>query len=81
MAKSITQEAPADMAIEHREALEQGNEQPDVKEASMEAAAKGQGVSGYETLTLWQTVKAFKVNSLTCFIVAFSAATDGYQIG
>ncbi|KAH6689842.1 sugar transporter [Plectosphaerella plurivora] len=65
--------------IEHRDAPEQGR--LDSKEASMEAAAKGQGVSGYETLGLWETIKAFKVCTLVCFMVAFSAATDGYQIG
>lgn len=72
---------PADMAIEHQETQHDAHVEPHVKEASMEAAAKGQGISGYEGLSLWQTVKAFKVNTLTCFIVAFSAATDGYQIG
>ncbi|KAH8819236.1 sugar transporter [Xylogone sp. PMI_703] len=51
------------------------------KEAAFEAEAKGQGISGYETLTLWQTVKAFKVNAAICFMVTFSAAADGYQIG
>lgn len=65
--------------IEHRDAPEQGR--LDSKEASMEAAAKGQGVSGYETLGLWETIKSFKVCTLVCFMVAFSAATDGYQIG
>lgn len=53
----------------------------DLKETSMNAAAKGQGLSGYEELGLWQTARRFKVCSLTCFVVAFSAATDGYQIG
>jgi hypothetical protein len=52
-----------------------------VKEASAEAAAKGQGISGYETLTIWQTIKTFKVCTFVCFMVAFSGATDGYQIG
>ncbi|EEU48068.1 uncharacterized protein NECHADRAFT_31847 [Fusarium vanettenii 77-13-4] len=51
------------------------------KTLSSEAAAAGQGVSGYETLTLWETVKKFKVNTLICFMVTLSAATDGYQIG
>lgn len=51
------------------------------KGLAVEAAAKGQGVSGYETLSLWETVKTFKVNTAYCFLVAFSAATDGYQIG
>ncbi|KAF4464685.1 sugar transporter [Fusarium albosuccineum] len=51
------------------------------KSISQEAASKGQGTTGYETLTLWETVKAFKVNALYCFAMTFSAATDGYQIG
>ena len=68
---------PTDITIERRETADDGH----LKEASMMAAAKGQGLSGYETLTLWQTVKAFKVCTAICFLVAFSAATDGYQIG
>ncbi|KAH7129952.1 general substrate transporter [Dactylonectria estremocensis] len=51
------------------------------KDLNSEAAAAGQGVSGYETLTIWETVKMFKFNSFVCSLVAFSAATDGYQIG
>lgn len=37
--------------------------------------------SGYESLSLWETVKLFKVATAYCFAAAFSAATDGYQIG
>ncbi|UPK93075.1 hypothetical protein LCI18_004010 [Fusarium solani-melongenae] len=51
------------------------------KDLALDAASKGQGISGYETLSLWETVKAFKVNTAICFAVTFSAATDGYQIG
>ncbi|KAM0545770.1 hypothetical protein ACHAPJ_011194 [Fusarium lateritium] len=50
-------------------------------EVKAEAEAKGQNSSGYENLTLWQTVKLFKVATAYCFAAAFSAATDGYQIG
>jgi hypothetical protein len=50
-------------------------------ELVLDAAARGQTTTGYENLTLWQTVKTFKVASLVCFAAAFSAATDGYQIG
>ena len=50
-------------------------------EVKAEAEAKGQSSSGYENLTLWQTVKLFKVATAYCFAAAFSAATDGYQIG
>ncbi|PNS18748.1 hypothetical protein CAC42_5287 [Sphaceloma murrayae] len=51
------------------------------KAAVIDAAAEGQGVTGYETLTPWQTVKTFKTATLYCALAAFSAATDGYQIG
>ncbi|PSK46132.1 hypothetical protein B9Z65_5100 [Elsinoe australis] len=51
------------------------------KDAVHEAAAQGQGLSGYETLSLWATVKAFKMCTFYCALAAFSAATDGYQIG
>ncbi|PMD28821.1 hexose transporter [Hyaloscypha variabilis F] len=50
-------------------------------EVVADAATKGQAVSGYETLSVWETVKAFKFASFICFAVAFSAATDGYQVG
>ncbi|KAI9147043.1 MFS transporter fmqE [Paramyrothecium foliicola] len=70
---------PSDIVVERCEVAEGGH--IGAKEASMMAAAKGQGLSGYETLSLWQTAKAFKVCTATCFLVAFSAATDGYQIG
>lgn len=71
-------EEPAIRLEQRQDALEN----PDTpKDIAAEAAAKGQGVSGYETLTLWETVKTFKVNTAYCFLVAFSAATDGYQIG
>ncbi|SCN84051.1 probable maltose permease (MalP) [Fusarium fujikuroi] len=61
----------------------------DVAEFHVEQAMKasevkvqaGQLSSGYESLGLWQTVKVFKVATAYCFAAAFSAATDGYQIG
>jgi hypothetical protein len=51
------------------------------RDSAQEAAARGQGVSGYEKLSVLHTIKKFKVNSLVCFLVTLSAATDGYQIG
>lgn len=51
------------------------------EELALDNAAQGQGVSGFENLTWWETVKAFKVTVAICFAVTFSAATDGYQIG
>ncbi|CEN61033.1 hypothetical protein ASPCAL07702 [Aspergillus calidoustus] len=51
------------------------------REAAADAAAQGQAVSGYEGLSLWETIKTFKIATMVCFAAAFSAATDGYQIG
>ncbi|KAI9166336.1 MFS transporter fmqE [Paramyrothecium foliicola] len=56
-----------------------GNVDPNGLDA--QAAAIGQGVSGYETLTILQTVKQFKFNTLICCLMTFSAATEGYQLG
>jgi MFS family permease len=56
------------------------NEQSDQVEA-IEALAEHHEVSGYETLTWWETVMMFKTTVAICFLVTFSAATDGYQIG
>ena len=50
-------------------------------EAVVDAAAAGQVTTGYETLTLWQTAVKFKVAAAVCFLAAFSASTDGFQIG
>jgi hypothetical protein len=49
-------------------------------EVVVEAADKGQATSGYEDLTLWETVSKFKFASIYCFIAAMSAAADGYQL-
>jgi hypothetical protein len=48
---------------------------------TFDAATKGQGVTGYEKLGILETIKTFKICTLVCFAMAFSAATDGYQIG
>ncbi|KAK1488814.1 sugar transporter [Colletotrichum abscissum] len=50
-------------------------------DAAVDAATRGQNISGYESLSIWETVKLFKIASAACFAAAFSAATDGYQIG
>lgn len=62
--------------VEHRE-------HDDIKptEVAIDAAVRGQATTGYETLTFWQTLTTFKLSSAICFAAAFSAATDGYQIG
>ncbi|KAL4862100.1 hypothetical protein BDV12DRAFT_203379 [Aspergillus spectabilis] len=77
MAAEITEKPLAD-PVEHQENV--GDEATRMK-VDAEAAARGQGATGYETLTVWQTLKTFKINTLICFLVTFSAATDGYQIG
>ncbi|KAM6516456.1 hypothetical protein FALCPG4_014639 [Fusarium falciforme] len=65
--------------VEHAEApMEMGLKE---SEAAVDAASKGQAASGYEHLTPWQTVKTFKVATAVCFFAAFSAATDGFQVG
>ncbi|KAJ4074923.1 hypothetical protein NW760_015443 [Fusarium oxysporum] len=66
-------------AVEHHEVAGDGLQAP--KELTSEAAARGQGISGYEELTPWETIKKFKMNAAVCFAVTVSAATDGYQIG
>ncbi|KZL80761.1 mfs alpha-glucoside transporter [Colletotrichum incanum] len=76
----MTTDDKPEIDLEHADNAFEGRD-VNPKHASLDAAAKGQGVSGYETLTLWETMKAFKLCSATCFAVAFSAATDGYQIG
>ncbi|KEY71303.1 hypothetical protein S7711_05895 [Stachybotrys chartarum IBT 7711] len=70
---------PTSIGIERQETAAEPHD--NTKEAALEAAAKGQGLSGYETLGIWETAKSFKVCTAICFLVAFSAATDGYQIG
>lgn len=56
-------------------------EAPAEKDLSSDAAARGQGTTGYETLSVFETVKKFKMNAFICLLVAVSAAADGYQIG
>lgn len=63
---------------DHLDRVETGPMKP--AEIVSEALAQGQITSGYETLTLWQTVKKFKLVSFVCFMAAVSAATDGYQV-
>ncbi|KAG7527584.1 hypothetical protein FFLO_06790 [Filobasidium floriforme] len=42
---------------------------------------RGQELTGYEDLTLFQTLMKFKKTSLICFAVTFSACAEGYEIG
>ncbi|KAL2831035.1 general substrate transporter [Aspergillus pseudoustus] len=72
-------DSPAAEGIEHQETVG-GDVVTHEMKIGAEAAAQGQGTTGYESLSIWQTAKKFKMNALICFLVTFSAATDGYQI-
>ena len=48
-------------------------------EAVDNALAQGQVESGYESLSILQTIKHFKMACLVCGLATFAAATDGYQ--
>ncbi|KAH7025669.1 general substrate transporter [Microdochium trichocladiopsis] len=50
-------------------------------EATADAVAKGQLATGFENMTLWQTISTFKIASACCVLAAFSAGADGYQVG
>ncbi|KAH6984030.1 hexose transporter [Ilyonectria destructans] len=65
--------------VEYVEEQDQVDLKPD--QLALDAATKGQATSGYENLTPWETAKMFKRCTAVCFIAAFSAATDGFQIG
>lgn len=71
---------PSVGVVEDREASNEKGPMT-TKNIALEASAKGQGVSGYERLTLWETVMKFKLSSLVCFAVTITAGADGYQIG
>lgn len=65
-------ESKRDETADHKEIF--------VEDVAGDAAANGQGLTGFENLTVWQTISTFKVASLLCFLVSISAAADGYQI-
>lgn len=65
-------------AVEHVEATDDA---PAKRDAAVDAATRGQAMTGYEHLSVMETIKTFKLASLVCVAMAFSAATDGYQIG
>ena len=67
----LTQQQPTEVHVET--ALKH-------EDAAYDAEAKGQRVSGYEELTFWQTVSAFKMATFICLCAAFSAGADGYQM-
>ncbi|EXA30884.1 hypothetical protein FOVG_17761 [Fusarium oxysporum f. sp. pisi HDV247] len=71
--KSATEKADA----QHNDFVETPLKQQEIIE---DAVARGQITSGYETLGWWHTVAKFKFVSFVCFLAAFSAATDGFQV-
>jgi hypothetical protein len=71
--KTVTEK----VAAEHQDSIETPIKPSEIV---ADAVAKGQVTSGYETLSYWQTVRKFKLVSFICFMAAFSAATDGYQV-
>ena len=40
----------------------------------------GQELTGFEGLTLFQTLKMFKKTSLLCLAVTFTACAEGYEV-
>lgn len=74
---SHTKEEPATVI----DRVETHDDTPNPKDVVADAAARGQAASGYESLTPWETIKTFRWATVACFAAAFSAATDGYQIG
>ncbi|TEA12032.1 MFS transporter fmqE [Colletotrichum sidae] len=81
MAKNAEAQPTAEKAFDnHADHLDRVETPMKPAELVSEAIAQGQITSGYETLTLWQTVKKFKLVSIVCFLAALSAATDGYQV-
>jgi len=66
-------------SVEHDEIA--GDDGLKKSDATFDAETKGQGITGYEELGILETIKTFKICTLVCFAMAFSAATDGYQIG
>jgi hypothetical protein len=49
-------------------------------DAALDASVHGQAINGFEHLTPWETIKAFKYNTFVCSILAFAAAADCYQV-
>lgn len=62
--------------VEHRDLVEHDTTKPDV---IGNAHDKGQVATGYEDVSIPQTIVTFKMACLVCFMATFAAATDGYQ--
>ncbi|KAM0428519.1 hypothetical protein ACHAPT_006879 [Fusarium lateritium] len=79
MAQSKPSNEKAANEIAHTETRD--GDEPQSKDAVHDAANRGQALTGYETLTPWETVKKFKACTFYVFLAAVAAGTDGYQIG
>ncbi|KAJ5635166.1 uncharacterized protein N7484_008479 [Penicillium longicatenatum] len=66
-------------ATQHLEVMD--DEGFKTSDPAFDAVMRGQVTTGYENLSALETIKTFKICTLVCFAMAFSAATDGYQIG
>jgi hypothetical protein len=51
-----------------------------IKDYEAELEASGQGLTGYEGLSQWQTAKKLWVPALYAFAMTFSSVCDGYQV-
>ncbi|CEN62746.1 hypothetical protein ASPCAL09377 [Aspergillus calidoustus] len=68
-------------AVEQIEGIGHSSQTPeDLKGLPSTAAAHGQGLTGYEHLGAWASIKKFSVAFAICFLAAISAAAEGYQI-
>ncbi|KAK1925258.1 sugar transporter [Papiliotrema laurentii] len=63
-----------DNQLEHSRSIAKGD-------TVIEAYDKGQIATGYENVSIPQTILKFKMACLVCFLATFAASTDGYQIG
>jgi hypothetical protein len=61
-----------DNQLEHSRSIAKGD-------TVIEAYDKGQIATGYENVSIPQTILKFKMACLVCFLATFAASTDGYQ--
>lgn len=79
--ESVAREKRRDEHVEFAEQRDDADAEMTAKDVVVDAAVRGQAATGYEKLTLLETIMTFKVSTIVCFAAAFSAATDGYQVG
>lgn len=79
--ENAAQEKRRDEHVEFAEHRDDADADMTPKDVAVEAVVRGQAATGYEKLTLLETIMTFKVSTVVCFAAAFSAATDGYQVG